>query len=305
LIEGAILGPRGVRIVGGDGASAQAVVHQAGAADVVLAGSAPRFDAEVLARLSCRGIVRYGVGLETVDLEAAARSGMWVAYVPDYGTDAVATHPHALLLAALRRIPQADALVRSGGWGISGFRPLHAPTALTAAIVGFGRIGQRVAQLLDTLGIAVIAHDAYVDVEAVHRGVRAVSLRDAMTADVITLHASGRADGRPLLGPAELARVKLGAVLVNTARGTLVDEGALIEGLQRGAPAIAALDVLADEPPGDRFAEVSERVILTPHMAWYTEESERDLRVKAAREALRIIDGQPPLNVAARPLDAA
>ena len=301
-MEEAILGPLGVRVVGGDGATAEDVVSQARDAEVVLVGSAPRFDAEVISQLRCRGIVRYGVGLESVDLEAAARAGKWVAYVPDYGTDSVAVHAVTMLLAALRRLVCADATVKGGGWGFGSFRPLHAPSALSVGILGFGRIGQRVAALLGPFGFTLIAHDAHVAVAEAAPAVRGVSFEDVLSVDALSLHAPARADGRPLLGASELGRLKPGSVLVNTARGSLIDEEALLDGLRRGAPAIAALDVFAHEPPGDRFAAVADKVILSPHMAWYTEESELDLRTKAAHEAVRILEGKPPLNPAVQPV---
>jgi D-3-phosphoglycerate dehydrogenase len=301
-VEESVLSPRGVRVVSGAGASPDDIVAQASGAAVIMAGSRPRFDAGVVGKLSCAGIVRYGVGVESIDLDAAARAGMWVAYVPDYGTDAVALHAATLLLAATRRLIEADATVKRGGWGIGELRPLHAPRSLTVGIVGLGRIGRRVAELLGPFGFRLIGHDPYADVEAAGGGVRSVDLDDLLAeSDAITLHVPGRSDGRPLLGPTELGRLKSGAVLVNTARGSLIDQTALVEGLAAGTLALAALDVFADEPPGDVFRDVAERVILTPHMAWYTEESEYDLRSKAAREALRILDGEAPVNAAAKP----
>ena len=304
-VEEAVFAPRGVRVVGGRGESPDHIVAQAQDAAVIMAGSRPRFDAGVIARLSCVGIVRYGVGVESVDLDAAARAGMWVAYVPDYGTDAVALHAVTLLLAAARRLVEADATVKGGGWGIEWLRPLHGPQALTVGIVGLGRIGRRVAELLEPFGFELLGHDPYAGIDGPGGAPRSVSFDDLLArSDAITLHLPGRPDGRPLLGRAELGRLKAGAIVINTARGSLIDQSALVDGLARGTPALAALDVFASEPPGDVFRDVSERVILTPHMAWYTEESELDLRTKAAREALRILDGQPPANAAATPAGA-
>lgn len=305
-VEEGILGPHGVRLEGGDGGGPENIAAQAAEAAVVLAGSNARFDARVIKRLSCRGIVRYGVGVESIDLDAAARAGMWVAYVPDYGTDAVAVHTVSLVLAALRRLTNADALVRTRSWEFSNLRPLHAPQSLTVGIVGFGRIGRRVAELLAPFGFTLLVHDPYIDAAALGSDVKSVSLDELLSSsDVVTLHTPGSPKERPLMGRVELARLKEGAVLVNTARGSLVDEAALIEGLARGTPAMAALDVFAVEPPGDRFERVADRVILTPHMAWYTEESELDLRTKAAHEALRILRGETPLHAAARPWDTS
>ena len=305
-VEEDILGPHGVVLTSGDGASGDAIVEQASAAGVVLAGSGPRFDAPTLSRLHCRGIVRYGVGVDTIDLEAAARAGMWVAYVPDYGTGAVALHTVTLVLTCLRRVLQADAVVKGGGWGFSELRPLRTPEALTVGIVGFGRIGRRVADFLSPFGFELIATDAFVDVESTARGVRSVDFDELLgDSDVVTLHAPGRTDGAPLIGKDEIKLFKPGSVLVNTARGSLIDSSALIAGLEEGAPGFAALDVYEQEPPIERFDAVADRVVLTPHMAWYTQESELDLRTKAAHEALRILQGDAPLNPVTKPQGVA
>lgn len=304
-VEEDILGPHGVALTSGDGASAEAIVEQAASAGVVLAGSGPRFDAATVARLRCRGIVRYGVGFERIDIEAAQRAGMWVAYVPDYGTDAVALHTVTLALTCLRRVIEADAVVKSGGWGFSELRPLRSPESLTVGIVGFGRIGRRVADFLSPFGFELIATDAFVDVESAS-AVRSVAFEELLrNSDLVTLHAPGRADGAPLIGRDEIKLFKPGSVIVNTARGSLIDASALVAGLEEGRPGFAALDVFEQEPPVERFEAVADRVVLTPHMAWYTQESELDLRTKAAHEALRILQGDAPLNPVTKPQGAA
>jgi D-3-phosphoglycerate dehydrogenase / 2-oxoglutarate reductase len=300
-IEKQVLAPLAVEIRSGDGSSPDAVAEEAGGADVILAGSSPRFDAPTLKRLTCRGIVRYGVGTETIDLDAAARRGMWVAFVPDYGVEAVSLHAITLILAGLRRLVQADALVKAGEWGLGRLRPLHSPSALTAGVIGFGRIGSRVASHLSSLGFRVLAHDPYAAIPAsLAAGAQLDGLLRA--ADVISLHAPQHRDSTPLIGKKEIEQMKPGAVLVNTARGPLIDHSALVEGLATGRPGIAALDVYPQEPPDVTvFEPVIDRTILTPHMAWYTEESEADLRLRAAEEARRILTGEPPMNVAASP----
>jgi D-3-phosphoglycerate dehydrogenase len=302
-IEESILGPHVAALVAGDGSSGDAIAEQAAGAAVVLAGSGPRFDAATIGRLSCRGIVRYGVGVESIDTEAAARAGMWVAYVPDYGTDAVALHTVSLLLASLRRLPVADQIVKSQRWGFGELRPLQTPAALTVGIVGFGRIGQRVADLLAPFGFELVGFDSNLNPESVHPEVRSVSFDELIAnSDIVTLHAPAHPGGPALIGAGEIERMKPDSILVNTARGTLVDQDALEVGLRRGTPGFAALDVFSEEPPVGRFEGLDDRVLLTPHMAWYTEQSERDLRDKAAREALRIIKGLAPLHPVARPV---
>ncbi len=266
----------------------------AGTAEVILAGSRPRFTAPVLEQLSCKVLVRYGVGVDSVDVRAAGRLGILVAAVPDYGTEAVAVHTVALSLAALRRIPGADRSLKSGEWSFDDLRPLHLPSALTAGVVGYGRIGRAVANMLEAIGFEVLVHDPLIS--AGDRPL--VSLDELLEAsDLVTLHAPGAPDGSPLLDRAALQRIAPGSILVNTARGSLIDFDALIDGLRGNRPTIAALDVFPEEPPDlDRLHEVSARVILTPHMAWYTEESQLELRQKAAQEAARALRGEPLLN---------
>jgi D-3-phosphoglycerate dehydrogenase / 2-oxoglutarate reductase len=301
-IEERAFAGRGVRLRSGEGASADGIVSEAGDAKVILSGGSPQFDAAVIDRLDCLAIVRYGVGVDSVDLDAASRAGMWVSYVPDYGTDAVALHTVSLMLATLRGLIAADALVKSGGWGLKELRPLHLSQALTVGIVGLGRIGRRVAELLNPFSFKLLGFDVVVDPASLGLPLEPASFEMLLrTSDIVTLHVPGPSDGRPLLGATELGWLKDCSLLVNTARGSLIDQDALIGGLREGRPARAALDVFAPEPPGAAFESVSERVILTPHMAWYTEESERDLREKAAQEAVRILDGLPPLHIAARP----
>lgn len=309
-IERRVLAPVGAELRRGPGRSAEEIVAVAGDADVVLAGASPRFDAGTLARLRCRGIVRYGVGTERIDLAAAAARGMWVARVADYGTEIVAAHAVTLAMAALRGVVPLTERVRGGGWGFDDLRPMHAPSALTAGVVGFGRIGRRAAELLATFGFRVLAHDAFVSPDLPGPEgpvVTAVGLEDLLAAsDVVTLHVPGDPAGRPLLTAERLALLRPGSVLVNTARGGLIDEAALAAGLRRGAPAVAALDVFAEEPTrafarGGPFADVADRMLLTPHTAWYTEESETELRRQAADAALRLLRGERPRDVVVEP----
>lgn len=296
-VEEEVLGRLDVRLVAGDGGSADEILAVAEGAEVVLAGSRPRFDAAVLHALrasGCRGIVRYGIGTDSIDVGAADRAGLVVARVSDYGTEAVAFHTLSMITALLRRLPAADAAVRAGDWGVAGLRPLHLPSRLTAGVVGFGRIGRQVAEHLAALGLRILVHDPYADVIAA-APVRPGSLDEVLSrSDVVTLHLPGEPRGRPLLDADRLALMRPGSVLVNTSRGALVDLPALVAALQAGRPGFAGLDVYPTEPPDVAFFDpVADRVLLSPHMAWYTEESEIDLRRKAAQEAARILRGEP------------
>jgi D-3-phosphoglycerate dehydrogenase / 2-oxoglutarate reductase len=307
-VEETILGPLGVTLRRSPGDDAASILEAADGAEVVLAGSAPRFDRAVIEQLGCRGIVRYGIGTDSIDLDAARDRGLWVARVTDYGTEAVAVHAVAMGLAATRQIVAANAHVRSGGWGFAHLRPLSLPSASTAGVVGFGRIGRYAAALLAGLGFSVLVHDPFIDPEAVRdAGLTHVpELPDLLgRSDLVTLHVPGNPDGTPVIAADELAAFRPGSVLVNTARGTLIDRGALIAALQEGRPGVAALDVFDREPLEDgAFAEVIDRVILTPHMAWYSEESEHDLRVKASEEAARLLRNERPHEVVVDPTQA-
>jgi len=293
-IEEEIFAPLDVALVSGDGDGPAEILDTAAQADVILAGSRPRFTAEVIAGLRAKGIVRYGVGTEKIDVEAARRAGIAVARVSDYGTEAVAFHAVTLAATQLRRILEADGTVRAGQWGVGPLRPLHLPSTLTAGIVGYGRIGRQAARYFRGLGFAVCAFDAYVTVPD-GDGVENTSLEDLLErSDVVSLHAPGRPDGWPLLDAQLLGAMKPGSVLVNTARGSLIDVPALVEGLAAGRPARAALDVHPQEPPDlALFGDVADRIVFTPHMAWYTDESEVDLRRKASEEAARLLRGEP------------
>jgi D-3-phosphoglycerate dehydrogenase len=300
-IERSILEPLGVRLRVG-GADATSVAEQARGAEIILAGSGPRFDAQTLAELTCTGIVRYGVGTESIDLEAARSRGIWVARVADYGTESVATHAVAMALAACRRLREADVRVRAGEWGFAPLRPLHVPSAMTVGVWGSGRIGRHAAQQFVGLGFRVLSYDVVTSSE-LPSSVSAVSLEQLLEeSDVVSVHVPGSPDGTALLDAATLGQLKRGSIVVNTARGTLVDPVALARGLAAGRPAYAALDVFTAEPPDlSVFDGVTDRLLLSPHMAWYTEESERDLRTKAAHEVRRLLTGERPRDVVVDP----
>lgn len=304
-IEEAELAGLDVEVRSGPGRTREEVLEVGGGAAVILAGSRPRFDDETLSRLTAVGIVRYGIGTETIDLSAARKHGVWVARVSDYATEAVAVHAVSLAMAAARRLVQADAATRSGRWGLAELRPLHLPSVQSAGILGYGRIGRHAARLLSAFGFQVLAHDLFAPVDdGVAQG---VSLDELLAAsDVLSLHVPASPDGRPLLDAGALARMRPGSVLVNTARGTLVDQDALVAALLQGRPGYAALDVFPAEPPDPQaFADVADRVLLTPHMAWFTQESEADLRRKAAREARRLLCGERPQDVVVQPATVA
>jgi D-3-phosphoglycerate dehydrogenase len=254
----------------------------------------------------CRLVVRYGVGVDNVDVEAAAARGVWVANVPDYGRDEVADHTLALALAVLRGVVALDRSVREGTWDLEAARPLRRLSTLTYGVVGCGAIGTAVAGRAAGLGMRVLGYD----VPQVRSAppIERVPLEALLSSsDVVSLHAALTPDTHHLIGAAALGRMRPSAFLVNTARGGLVDAAALLAALDAGELAGAALDVLEGEPPdelGWRLAR-HPKVVMTPHAAWYSEEAFHTLKTEVAREALRVLEGgrpRSPVNApAARP----
>ena len=281
------------------------VAAQAGDADVLINQYVP-ITAEALDALPrCRLVVRYGVGVDNVDVEAAAARGVWVANVPDYGRDEVADHTLALALAVLRGVVALDRSVREGSWDLEVARPLRRLATLTYGVVGCGAIGTAVAGRVAGLGMRVLGYDVP-QVRSAPPIERAPLEELLSSSDLVSLHAALTPDTHHLIGAAALARMRPSAFLVNTARGGLVDAAALLAALDAGGLAGAALDVLEGEPPdelGWRLAR-HPKVVMTPHAAWYSEEAFHTLKTEVAREALRVLEGgrpRSPVNHPERP----
>jgi D-3-phosphoglycerate dehydrogenase / 2-oxoglutarate reductase len=278
------------------------VADQAGDADVLINQYVP-ITGEVLDALPrCRLVVRYGVGVDNVDVEAAEARGVWVANVPDYGRDEVADHTLALALALLRGVVTLDRSVRDGAWDLEVARPLRRLATLTYGVVGCGAIGAAVARRAAGLGMRVLGYD--LDRVPSDPPIERVGLEELLeAADLVSLHAALTPASHHLIGAAALARMRPTAYLVNTARGGLVAQRALLAALEAGELAGAALDVFEQEPPdelGWRLAR-HPRVVATPHAAWYSEEAFHTLKTEVAREALRVLEGGQPRSPVNRP----
>jgi D-3-phosphoglycerate dehydrogenase len=238
--------------------------------------------AEVLARLpECRAVGRYGTGVDNVDAVAARARGVALVSVPDYSLEEVANHTTALILTLVRGVVRLDASVHAGRWDFRGAGRLRRASAQQLGVIGLGRIGDAVASRAQTLGFAVAGYDPVApDTGQVSR----LPFTELLaTSDVISLHVPLSEATRHLLDDAAFALMKPGAVLVNTARGGLVDADALVRALDSGRLAGAALDVLDPEPPASGNALLlDERVIVTPHAAFYSEESLAELKRRVA-----------------------
>lgn len=254
---------------------------------------------------ACRAIVRTGIGVEAIALAAAAARGILVINVPDYCGDEVADHALALLLALARRLDPLVRQVRDGGWDYRPIRPVPALAGSRLGLVGFGRIGRRVAQRARAFRMHVEAFDPYVagPVFAKEGVSRAGSLATLLThADFVSLHAPLTDETRGLLDARALGHMQPTACLINTARGGLVVEEALVAALRAGRIAGAALDVLAQEPPpADHPLRRDPRVLLTPHAAWYSERSLAALQREVAEEVARVLRGDAPRHAVRAP----
>jgi D-3-phosphoglycerate dehydrogenase len=251
-----------------------------------------------------RVLARYGVGVDNVDLDAAAAAGVWVANVPDYGTEEVADHALALVYALLRAIPRLDRAVRSGDWDVTAVRPLRRVSTLTS---GSSVPGASVAPPPRRRAASGFASSWPTRTRRPWTATRSSSLEDLLrTADIVSVHAPLTAATRHLIDAAALGRMRPGSYLVNTARGGLVDVDAVLEALTSGQLAGAAIDVLEHEPPGPDFALAAHpRAIVTPHAAWYSEESYRTLKQEAAREVVRVLEGGRPRSPVNEPVGEA
>ena len=245
-------------------------------------------------------VTRYGVGLDNIDVAFATAQEIPVAYVPDYCMTDVAEHAMALLLALSRKVAGFDRSVRGDVWDIQAGLPLNRLTGRTLGLIGFGRIAREVAVRAVPFGLRVVATaPSLTPGTAAAGGVEAVTLDALLDAsDYVSVHCPSTDATRGLIGADALRRMKPTACLINTSRGDIVDESALADALDAGEIAGAALDVRAEEPPGegDRLIGMPQ-VIHTPHAAFYSAESLIELRERAAMETRRVLQGEDPENL--------
>jgi len=280
--------------------------------DAILAWHELQFTADVIAKLErCQVIVRVGVGFDNVDLEAAGRQGIMVCNIPDYGTADVADHAIGLMLALARGIYAFSEQVRASNdnWHWNAAGTLHRLADATLGIIGLGRIGTATALRAKAFGMRVVFYDPYIpDGQDKALGVtRCYELADLLAqADVVSIHTPLTSETRGMANAAFFSMLKPGAIFINTARGAIVDLDALTEALRSGQVGAAGLDVLPQEPPDPdhplirawraRESWIAYRLIITPHAAFYCEEAYREMRMKAALEAKRVLAGQKPRN---------
>jgi D-3-phosphoglycerate dehydrogenase len=279
-------------------AAADDILAVARDADAILVTYA-KLPGDLLRQLKrCKAIGRFGLGVDNIDVPAAAACGITVTYVPDYCMREVSDHAMALLLALARKVVFSNNLVQAGRWEMPAVVPIRRLAGQVLGLVGFGNIPRLVAPKAQAFGLRVLAYDPYVEPDALAAaGVEVVSLDDLLArADFVSIHAPLLPATRGLFNPATFAKMKRGACLINTARGPLVDEAALVAALDSGHLGGAALDVVATEPLAkDSKLLGRPNVILTPHTAFYSVEALEELQTKCATDVARVLCGEQPV----------
>ena len=289
-------------LVGVDGASEDEIVEGAKDADVILTGGA-EMTRWVMERLpKCQAIVRYGVGYDTVDVDAATDNNILVVNIPDFCFEEVSSHAIVLLLACAKKVSLLNNLTKQGNWAEAKRAqiPMVPIQGQTLGVVGCGRIGRATARKAQCFSLRTIGNDPYVDKALVDElEVPLMGLPELLReSDFVSLHTPLNEETRHLIGEKELKQMKPSAYLINTARGPVVDEAALIKALQEKWIAGAGLDVFEEEPvnPDNPLLKM-DNVVVTPHSASYSDEAFRRLRRSVGQEAARIVSGRWPKNV--------
>jgi D-3-phosphoglycerate dehydrogenase / 2-oxoglutarate reductase len=279
-------------------AAADDILAVARDADAVLVTYA-KLSGDLLRQLKrCKAIGRFGLGVDNIDVAAAKQCGITVTYVPDYCMREVSDHAMALLLALARKVVFSNNLVQAGRWEMPAVVPIRRLEGEVLGLVGFGNIPRQLTPKAQAFGLRVITHDPYIAPDVLAKaGVEGVSFDDLLArADFVSIHVPLLPATRGLFNAAAFAKMKRGASLINTARGPLVDEAALIAALDSGQVGAAALDVVATEPLAKDSALLGRaNVILTPHTAFYSVEALEELQTKCASDVARVLSGEKPI----------
>ena len=309
-IERAIIEGAGLELVADHCKSEDDVIDVARDADAIIAQYAPVGAKAINALTRCRVIARYGTGVDIVDVDAATRRNILVTNVPnDWCENEVADHAMTLLLTVARKIRDYDRATRAGVWRWQSGQPIYRLRGRILGLLSFGAIAQAIATRATGFGMRVIANDPYqAPADIVAHGATPVSFDELIAqADYLVIQAPLTPETRNLLDEAQLHRMKPSAILVNTARGPIVNDRALYRALKEGWIAGAGLDDIEEEPAKLRDWKPTnplfglDNVIITPHAAYYSEEAIRTVRDFAAQEVVRVLTGKPPLS----PVNAA
>jgi D-3-phosphoglycerate dehydrogenase len=271
--------------------------------DALLNTYAGPITAEVMSKMpKCRIIARYGIGVDTIDLDAATKAGIIVTNNPTYCIEEVAEHTMALLLACARKIAFYDRLVRAGRWEVPPGKPIYRLVGRTLGLVGFGNIARQVAVRAAAFGMRVLYADPFVkEGQFDAPGKKAEMDMLLREADFVSLHPPLTPETRKLMNDAAFSRMKPSAFLINCSRGPVVDTEALVRALDAKKIAGCALDTTDPEPlPNPHPLRGRDNVIVAPHAAWYSEQAMAGLQAGAPGEVRRVLSGEWPLNVVNR-----
>ena len=278
-------------------------IAEAADCDALLNTYAGPITAEVMARMSrCRIIARYGIGVDTIDLDAATQAGIIVTNNPTYCIEEVAEHTMALLLACARKVALYDRLVRARRWEVPPGKPMFRLFGRTLGLVGFGNIARQVAVRAHAFGMRVLFTDPFVAKRHLDAPGKKVELPDLLAqSDFVSLHPPLTRETRKMINDDTLSRMKPSAFLINCSRGAVVDTDALVRALDAGTIAGCALDTIDPEPlPDPHQLRGRDNVIVTPHVAWYSEQALVGLQAGAPGEVRRVLMGEWPVNVVNR-----
>jgi D-3-phosphoglycerate dehydrogenase len=278
-------------------------IAQAADCDALLNTYAGPITAEVMAKMpKCRIIARYGIGVDTIDLEAATQAGIIVTNNPSYCIEEVAEHTMALLLASARKVAFYDREVRAGRWAVPPGKPLYRIAGRTLGLVGFGNIARQVAIRAASFGMRIVFADPFIEEGQFDVPGKKMALQDVLReADFVSLHPPLTPQTRKMIGDDAFSSMKPSAVLINCARGPIVDTDALVRALDAKKIAGCALDTTDPEPlPDPHSLRGRDNVILNPHVAWYSEQALVGLQAGAPSEVKRVLSGEWPVNVVNR-----
>jgi len=241
---------------------------------------------------------RYGIGIDTIDLDAATEHGVYTLNVPDYCLDEVPTHAMALILAVERKLAMYTDKIRTGTWDWTQGQPMYRLRGRTLGLVGFGKLARHLVPKAEAFGLEPIAYDPYVDEKAMENaGVEKVTFDQLLGgSDIVSVHVPLTEDTRGLLDSNAFERLNDQATIINTSRGAVIDVDALHEAISDGEVRGAGIDVMPEEPPEHHPLFDHDAVVISPHVAWYSEQSIVTMRRTITQDVLRVLQGTDPKN---------
>lgn len=303
-VERPVIEEAGFELIAAQCKNEEELIEVAHDADAVICQYARVGEKTINAFTNCRLIARYGDGVDIVDVEAATRRNILVTNIPDYCVDEVADHAMAMLLACIRKLQTYDKAARSGIWRWQAGQPIHRMRGNTMGLLAFGKIARAIAERAKPFGVRLIAYDPYVAKEEFAPcDVTPVSFDEIIErTDYLMIQVPLNSETRGMIGEAELKKMKPSSVLINTSRGPLVDNKALHRALKERWISAAGIDDTVEEPakkknwkPENPLFQL-DNIIITPHSAYYSEESIHEARLRASEEVVRVLSGNPPLS---------